>query len=75
MAIILIDIVQSESEEIKELSQQLEMGEITEEKFRDELVRILGDALPRGPERDDEIRLRVVKKVQVGYEGRKKIVH
>jgi hypothetical protein len=77
MAIILIDIVYSEYEEIKELSTQLELGNITEDQFKDGLIKVLGEALPRGPERSDEIRLNVVKKVQRGYEGGKSklIVH
>lgn len=70
MAIILIDIVHSEYEEIKELSSQLEMGNITEDQFRDGIIKVLGEALPRGPERNDEIRLNVVKKIQRGYEGK-----
>lgn len=75
MAIIIIDIVPSEYEEIKELSKELEMGNLTEEEFKEGLMRILGDALPRGPERDDEIRLQMVKQARVGWTKGSKLVH
>lgn len=75
MARIFIDIVQSEFEEIHDLGIQLETGMISEDQYKDGLIRILGEALPRGPERDDEIHLRVVKRTSVGYNGRNKVVH
>lgn len=67
MAIIVIGVSFNEYEYIRELINEHQQGVIGDESFKDGLMKIIGEAMPREATKDDEIRLVIEKTSKIGW--------